>query len=129
VTNIPHFDFPFRFSPNAHAAVVEQDSVAEIESCLMTILLTEEGQRIELPEFGIESPLFRLQPLPLDGILNAILDQEPRATVTFSQQPDPIDYLTALVTLQTQIDDSISEADETLEGFGSGYFGLGPFGP
>jgi hypothetical protein len=97
LAKIPHFDYPFRFGPQGHAVVVEQDSVEEIESCLMTLFLTEVGQRIEVPEFGIESMLFRLQPLPIDSLYSAILDQEPRAVTLISQQPDKLDYLTALV--------------------------------
>lgn len=93
----PHFDYPFRFGPTHHAVVVEQDSIEEIESCVVAVLLTEEGQRIELPEFGVESELFGVQPLDTNGYLHAILDQEPRAAALVTSQPDPVDYLKALV--------------------------------
>jgi len=95
--NIPHFDYPFRLNADGHVVVVEQDSSDEIESCLISPLTTEKGQRIELPKYGIDSMLFELQPLPLDRLLNTIIDQEPRAVTILSQQPDKVDYLTALV--------------------------------
>lgn len=97
MNRIPHFDYPFRFSSQGHAVVVEQDSIEDIENCLLAIIKTEVGQRIELPQFGIQSPLFSLQPIPLDPIYNAVTDQEPRAIMVISQRPDPLDYLRALV--------------------------------
>jgi hypothetical protein len=102
MARIPHFDYPFRLTAQGHPVVVEQDAIEEIESCLAVILITEEGQRIELPEFGIESLLFKRQPVPVDDIYNAITDQEPRAAVVLSQQPDPLDYLTALVEVDVK---------------------------
>jgi len=94
---IPHFDYPFRFGPTKHAVVVEQDSIEEIEDCVVAILLTEEGQRIELPEFGVESQLFGVQPLDANEYLHAIIDQEPRAVAIVTSQMDPVHYLEALV--------------------------------
>jgi phage baseplate assembly protein W len=95
----PHFAYPFKLNPRHHAYEVEQGSIDDIESCLQAILLTEVGQRIELPEFGIESPLFQLQPIDTDGIYSALTAQEPRATTVIAQQPDPLDYLTDLVNI------------------------------
>ena len=97
MTNIPHFDYPFRLRLDGHAAVCEQDSIEDIESCLASVLLTEQGQRVELPEWGITSPLFDLQPLDLQSIYDDITEQEPRALVSIAQQTSPVDYLTALV--------------------------------
>lgn len=102
MTDIPHFDYPFRFNSNYHAVVVEQDSIEDVESCLATALLTEVGDRIELPEFGINSPLFGLQPLDLNRLYTSLVDQEPRALMALAQHPDPLDYLTALVEIDLQ---------------------------
>lgn len=100
MTRVPHFDYPFRFSTaSAHAVEVEQDSVEDIIDCIQTSLLTNKGDRIELPEFGISNPLFELQPLNLDDLYADVTDQEPRALVILSQQSDAVDALKAIVTM------------------------------
>lgn len=99
MTDVPHLDYPFRLSASGHALVNEQDSIEDIESCLQTILLTERGARIELPEFGIDSPLFGRQPLALEALYQTLVEQEPRALAIISQSPDPRNYLTALIEI------------------------------
>jgi hypothetical protein len=100
MTHVPHFDYPFRFSAaSKHAVEVEQDSVEEIIDCIQTTLLTNKGDRIELPDFGITNPLFEVQPLHLDDLYADVTDQEPRALIVLSQQPDAEDALTAIVTM------------------------------
>jgi hypothetical protein len=99
MTNIPHFDYPFQFGYTGHAVVNEQSSIEDVESCLVTLLHTTIGQRVELPEFGIDPMLFELQPLETDDIEAAIVEYEPRAVTTLASQPSPLDYLTALVNI------------------------------
>lgn len=105
--NVPHFDYPFRFDFNNHAACVEQDSIEDIENCIVSILLTEIGARIEIPEYGMESMLFKQQPLSSGDIYNAITSQESRAHMVVSTDPDMVDYLTALVDINVQADQAV----------------------
>lgn len=91
---VPHFDMPFRFS-GSHAAVVDQDTLDDVSNCVEAILRTFEGQRQELPDFGIVDPVFNRQPIPLEPIIAAILDQEPRASILIEQAPDRFDSLIA----------------------------------
>jgi hypothetical protein len=102
--DIPHFDHPFRFGPSL-AVVVEQDSPEDIVNCVAAILRTELGERIDLPEFGIISPVFQTQPIDIAPILELIVEQEPRAAAVIDQYPDEIDelILNLLVTV-TQVD-------------------------
>jgi phage baseplate assembly protein W len=80
LARVPHFAVPFRFE-NGRPAVVEQDSVEEVESCVEAILRTIAGTRIGAPSFGIPDESFVEQgPTPALGVyLAAIEEQEPRA--------------------------------------------------
>lgn len=99
MADTPHFDHPFRLTPAGHAVTVEQDSIEEIESCLVAILLTERGERIELSDFGSDSLLFKLQPLKVEDLYSTLSEQEPRALPVISQAVDPVRYLSALVEI------------------------------
>ena len=54
----PHFSFPFRIEGGS-ASVVEQDDPEELEQNVFVLLLTEEGERMEVPDFGVPDPTFR----------------------------------------------------------------------
>lgn len=99
---VPHFDYPFHFGYTGHASVVEQDSAQEITTCITTCLLTNKGDRIELPTFGIDPLIFDRQPLPLDRLYSDIVEQEPRALMALSQSPDPTNMLTDLINIVVQ---------------------------
>lgn len=76
----PHFRVPFAASGTSFA-VVEQDSAAEIDQCVLAALRTPVGSRIEEPEYGTPDETFeQLGPaLSAESYLNAIADWEPRA--------------------------------------------------
>jgi phage baseplate assembly protein W len=85
VTEIPHFSLPFRFA-TPQVAVSEQDSIDEIADCVLAILLTPAGMRIELPEFGIVDPTFQQMPVDLAAISDAVDAWEPRAATVLSDE-------------------------------------------
>lgn len=89
---IPHLDIPLRYVASK-PVTVEQDSIEDIINCVEAILRTFRGQRLEAPSFGIEDPSFYNQPIDLQTILSAVLDQEPRAAVLIEQHPDTFDAL------------------------------------
>lgn len=76
----PHFAFPFRVERRS-VAVVEQDSIAEIESCVEATLRTPLGTRLEEPEYGIPDETFAQVPREpgAEIYLAAVEEQEPRA--------------------------------------------------
>ena len=100
MTDIPHFNYPFQFGYTGHAVVVEQGSIEDVESCLQSLLLCQIGQRVELPEFGIDPMLFELQPLDTEEIEAAIVEYEPRAITTIASQPNIPDYFNALINIK-----------------------------
>lgn len=53
-----HFRFPFKFVAG-RAAVVPQDSDEEIEQNVRVLLLSHIGERVEVPEFGVQDQTFR----------------------------------------------------------------------
>lgn len=58
-TQIPHFSFPFTIGNQGFATVLKQDDVAEIEQNVKVLVLTELGERIEVPDFGISDSTFQ----------------------------------------------------------------------
>ena len=93
--SIPHFSFPFSLDFSGHASVNDQDSSEDISDCVEAILRTSRGQRGELPDFGITDPTFELQPVALEPIIQAVLDQEPRASILMNQAPSSFNQLVA----------------------------------
>lgn len=61
--DVPHFDYPFRFLSDGHAATVEQDTDDDHLAQAMAILKTPLGFRMELPEFGVAEHVFDELPL------------------------------------------------------------------
>lgn len=94
MTAVPHFAFPFRLGPGGRMAVVEQDSLDEIAQNVGILMLTRPGSRIEIPEFGTRTLLFR-EPGGTDVDLAAsqALEWEPRAAIALQENPDRMDDL------------------------------------
>jgi len=102
MTDVPHFDLPFRFT-SPQAAVVEQDSVEEIAECVLAILLCPQGYRVELPEFGMDDPTFSMPEVDLEAVRQAVELWEPRAELLLGQRPDALDELISRVQVQVQV--------------------------
>jgi hypothetical protein len=68
--------------------VVEQDSLEDIFACVRMIVECPRGAWIDSPQFGIPSPLFAQAPVGTAGIQQAIVRQEPRASLLLSEYPD-----------------------------------------
>lgn len=79
---VPHFRAPFAVTGKS-AGVVEQGSSTEVNQCIVAVLKTQRGSRLEAPEFGIPDETFTTQaPAPsADVYLAAIEEAEPRARV------------------------------------------------
>jgi hypothetical protein len=99
MADVPHFDMPFRFNPNNHPAVVEQDEYKDVQNCVECLLRTQIGDRVELPDFGHDDWTFDVQPVDLGGLMQNISIHEPRAISAIEQQPDWIDPLIAKVQI------------------------------
>jgi phage baseplate assembly protein W len=97
MTDLPHFALPFRFDRGS-AVVVEQDSTDDVVACCTAVLLCPVGFRAELPEFGIEDPTFSQGQVDADTLVSAVRRWEPRAEITFAQEPDAADELVLNVT-------------------------------
>lgn len=100
---VPHFDIPFRFLSTGHAAVVDQDTLDDVSNCVETIFRTMQGERDDNPSFGIPDPSFQLQPIDLGLLVEAVLQQEPRASLVMDQAPDTFNQLVADVVARVSI--------------------------
>jgi predicted component of type VI protein secretion system len=99
--DVPHFDLPFRFTPQA--AVVEQDSVEEIAECVLAVLLCPRGYRTELPEYGVPDPTFSTPRVDQLAIRRTIETWEPRAQLLMSQETDALDQLIQRVQVLVRV--------------------------
>jgi phage baseplate assembly protein W len=99
---LTHFDVPFRWGTNRHAAEVEQDGIDDIISCITTIIYTPKGTRPEAPQFGTPDPTFGTpNERHTEGIRAAILRDEPRAEILMSRaEPDDLDELIVRIRLE-----------------------------
>ena len=101
MADVPHFGLPFNFA-RPQVSVDEQDSLDEIVSCVLAILVCPLGFRVELPEFGIPDPTFQTR-VDIDEIEEAIETWEPRAAAVIDQYPDMLDQLIRHVTVAVQL--------------------------
>lgn len=69
---------------------VEQDTDAEIAQCVYALLATEPGQRVELPEYGLEDQAFREGGADLTEIRAEIEEWEPRAEALTDDEIDDL---------------------------------------
>jgi phage baseplate assembly protein W len=95
-----HFDVPFRWGSNRHAATVQQDDIDDIVSCIQCILRTPVGWRPEAPDFGVPDMAFTT-PGRADDIREAILLDEPRASLLITgPRPDDLDELISRIRVE-----------------------------
>lgn len=73
-----HFALPFRLV-GGRAALIEQDTDAEIRQCARVVLMCPQGARLELPAFGLPDPAFALRGPDLAPIERTLDTWEPRA--------------------------------------------------
>src|ERR1035437_6234736 len=106
--SIPRFSLPFSLDFSGHARVNDQDSPEDISDCVEAILRTHKGQREELPLFGITDPTFEHQPVALEPIIQAVLDQEPRASILINQAPSSFDQLVANLAVNVSKSERVS---------------------
>lgn len=99
MTRLPHFGHPFRFE-NGRAVVVEQNSLDDVATCVETIVRYRQGDRIAVPNFGIDDLTFTEGDLDLDAMVQAIERWEERVDVLISEAPDRFDELVRFVRVQ-----------------------------
>lgn len=93
MAEVPHFSFPFRFnSADGEAAVVEQDTHEEIEQNVQVLLLTELGQRIEVPDFGIDDLVFQTG-VDEQAIVEQAREWDDRVEVMIAEEPDRVNAM------------------------------------
>ena len=98
----PHFDLPFRFLTNNGAAVEEQDSYEDIANCVEAICRCPYGFRVDNANFGFPNVELLNQPVVSEDVIETVSDQEPRATLLFSEQPDTVDVLIDRITVEVR---------------------------
>lgn len=72
--------FPFRLDPSGVAATVEHGSDAEVDELLAVAALTNPGERIQVPTFGIDDPSFA--GFELGNMQRHVIDFGPDVTIS-----------------------------------------------
>lgn len=83
---VPHFSFPFTFGDDGSVDVVEQDTYEEVEQNVVVLLLTQEGERVEVPSFGIRDLAFQVD-FDKQAIVDAAVEWDERAEVLIEENP------------------------------------------
>jgi phage baseplate assembly protein W len=102
MTELPHFAAPFRLT-TAGAAVDEQDSLQEVQACVMNAVACPQGYRLDLPAFGIPDPLFQTVPIDTEQIRQAVSRYEPRPDIQVTDTPSRDDPSQRTVTINVQV--------------------------
>jgi phage baseplate assembly protein W len=89
MTQVPHFSFPFRFGQAGAALVVEQDTYEDLEQNVRVLLLTELGERLEVPDFGIDDLVFQTS-LDEAGLAAQAGEWDDRVDVLAAEDPDRV---------------------------------------
>lgn len=89
---VPHLALPFRIHANGSANVLEQDTRDEVAQSVRVLVSTREGERIEVPAYGIPDLVFDVQS-PEHIIDGAVEEWEPRASIVLEEEPDLLDEL------------------------------------
>lgn len=101
--NVPHFSYPVKFGADGHIAVVEQNSLEDVMSCVAVAAKTERGTRIYVPNFGITDPTFEESPIDKVTLAAEIRDSEPRSDNIINEKIDElVDNITIGVGLIEQ---------------------------
>lgn len=75
-----HFSFPFTIGVDGSAVVVAQDSDIEIRQNVKVLVLTDVGERLEVPEFGIPDFTFQTS-IDTNSVIEAAELWDDRASV------------------------------------------------
>lgn len=89
---VPHLAFPFRIERDGTAAVLEQDTLEEIAQSVQILMTTHEGERLEVPDYGIADLVFGVD-LDLEAVSSAVEEWEPRAAARVQDRIDEEDEL------------------------------------
>lgn len=99
---VPHLRIPLSVGRSGGFETFEQDTPDEVTQCVAVLLSTIEGQRIELPTYGIPDPMFRVT-MPIHEIESRITEWEPRAATLIEEQPTLIEELARTVGVVVEV--------------------------
>lgn len=96
-----HLQLPLSLAPDGSFSTVSQDSVEDVAQCVEVLLRTEQGSRIEEPDYGILHHEFDTTS-GVEDVTDAITEWEPRASATLGiEQGDDELVRRILVRVQT----------------------------
>jgi hypothetical protein len=87
--DVPHIAFPMRLTDAGELATTEQDSINEVQQCVLVLLRTPLGARPLAPGVGVADPTFSagVDASALEVTLTDAQFGEPRASVQITAAP------------------------------------------
>ena len=79
---VPHLALPLRLTRDGSMATVDQDGPDEVAQCVEVLLMTEQGSRVEVHDYGVPGWVF--QRPDRTAVVAACSRWEPRADVTIT---------------------------------------------
>lgn len=101
MADFPHFDLPFRFE-GGQLAVVEQDTLADVENKVEALIRCPLGFRDELPSFGWPRPEFGTAPLDTTQAQALVDEWVPDAHAVLSEHGSSIDESVRTITINME---------------------------
>lgn len=103
--DVPHLKWPLELLPDGSLAVVEQDTIEDVQQCVFVLRETPIGSRPLAPKVGTIDPTFvGADPADVEASLTDPVYGEPRALVTVTVDgPGPeqtVDVQVALSEIQ-----------------------------
>jgi hypothetical protein len=100
MAEFPHFDLPLRFE-NGGLAVVEQDSLEDVQNKVETLVRCPQGFRDELPDFGWPRQTFATVPLDVSVNQSLIDEWVPDARATLTEHGESLDETVRHIVVST----------------------------
>lgn len=93
MADAPHFAFPMTRAAGGAVATVEQDTIDDVEACVLAVVYVHTGEVDGSPDLGHPDWTFMQQPIGRNEIAAQIVASEPRAELLVSEAPDRFDAL------------------------------------
>lgn len=103
VVTTPQFVAPFALDSSGVPIVCQQDSPADVASCVYNVVVCPPHAKLGDPNFGVPELLFQTIPLNTNAMMQAISKQEPRASLAIDAVNDAISAAIQNVSIRVAV--------------------------
>jgi hypothetical protein len=99
--DLPHYDWPLRFTPGGFA-VVEQDTSEELDASAAVIASVPRGWRDDDPSFGVTPLVFSQGPIDAERLSAELAQADDRLAVDVDEVLDLVDAMRREIVVHTR---------------------------